>query len=98
MLVSSTEAQQSFCAGHAGAVYKYDLSLPPEDMYKLVEETRERMKELPVTVVGYGHMGDSNLHLNISAGAYYSFSCCLVDYALHGSFAKSDYGGHVGGV
>lgn len=37
-------------------------------MYKLVEETRERMKELPVTVVGYGHMGDSNLHLNISAG------------------------------
>ena len=52
----------------AGAVYKYDLSLPPDDMYKLVEETRERMKELPVTVVGYGHMGDSNLHLNISAG------------------------------
>ena len=52
----------------AGAVYKYDLSLPPDDMYKLVEETRERMKQLPVTVVGYGHMGDSNLHLNISAG------------------------------
>jgi len=37
-------------------------------MYKLVEETRARMKHLPVTVVGYGHMGDSNLHLNISAG------------------------------
>ena len=52
----------------AGAVYKYDLSLPPNDMYKLVEEMRVRMKHLPVTVVGYGHMGDSNLHLNISAG------------------------------
>ncbi len=50
-------------------MYKYDLSLPPNDMYKLVEETRARMKHLPVTVVGYGHMGDSNLHLNISAGA-----------------------------
>ena len=37
-------------------------------MYKLVEEMRARMKHLPVTVVGYGHMGDSNLHLNISAG------------------------------
>lgn len=52
----------------AGAVYKYDLSLPPNDMYKLVEEMRARVKHLPVTVVGYGHMGDSNLHLNISAG------------------------------
>ena len=49
-------------------MYKYDLSLPPNDMYKLVEEMRARMKHLPVTVVGYGHMGDSNLHLNISAG------------------------------
>ncbi|KAA6424891.1 MAG: actin interacting [Trebouxia sp. A1-2] len=48
----------------------YDLSLPPNDMYKLVEETRARMKHLPVTVVGYGHMGDSNLHLNISAAKY----------------------------
>ena len=57
-----------FDCGHAGAVYKYDLSLPPNDMYKLVEEMRARMKHLPVTVVGYGHMGDSNLHLNISAG------------------------------
>lgn len=54
--------------GCAGAVYKYDLSLPPNDMYQLVEEMRTRMNHLPVTVVGYGHMGDSNLHLNISAG------------------------------
>lgn len=51
-------------------MYKYDLSLPPNDMYKLVEEMRARMKHLPVTVVGYGHMGDSNLHLNISAGEH----------------------------
>ena len=69
-------------------------------MYKLVEETRERMKELPVSVVGYGHMGDSNLHLNISAGAYYNSSCCLVDYALHGSLLNVTMVGcgYVGGV
>jgi D-2-hydroxyglutarate dehydrogenase len=37
-------------------------------MYALVEETRARTHDLPgVTVVGYGHVGDSNLHLNISA-------------------------------
>lgn len=60
----------------AGAVYKYDLSLPPNDMYKLVEEMRARMKHLPVTVVGYGHMGDSNLHLNISAGTCLPYHTC----------------------
>lgn len=27
----------------AGAVYKYDLSLPPEKMYELVEEMRTRL-------------------------------------------------------
>jgi FAD/FMN-containing dehydrogenase len=61
--------------GHWGGVYKYDLSIPISELYSLVEETRERMKskgllgdtdDYPVIdVVGYGHMGDSNLHLNI---------------------------------
>ena len=27
----------------AGATYKYDLSLPPEKMYNLVEEMRQRL-------------------------------------------------------
>lgn len=75
---------------YVGAVYKYDLSLPPNDMYKLVEEMRSRMKHLPVTVVGYGHMGDSNLHLNISAGAlsscrngrHPSCDCCVAWFQM----------------
>ncbi|KZF20366.1 hypothetical protein L228DRAFT_250056 [Xylona heveae TC161] len=65
------------CLGHWGGVYKYDLSIPLSDLYQLVEDTRERLnsagvigddpeKHPVVTVVGYGHMGDSNLHLNIS--------------------------------
>lgn len=62
--------------GHWGGVYKYDLSIPIAEMYQLVEDTRERMTkagllgdtdEYPaVDVVGYGHMGDANLHLNIA--------------------------------
>ena len=63
--------------GHIGGVYKYDLSIPLPDMYKLVEDTRDRLSSAgligddpshhPVVgVVGYGHIGDSNLHLNIS--------------------------------
>ncbi|KAJ4714298.1 D-2-hydroxyglutarate dehydrogenase, mitochondrial-like [Melia azedarach] len=53
----------------AGAVYKYDLSLPVEKMYDLVEEIRLRLGET-AKVIGYGHLGDGNLHLNISAPHY----------------------------
>ncbi|KAM7196031.1 D-lactate dehydrogenase [Naviculisporaceae sp. PSN 640] len=61
---------------HLGGTYKYDVSIPLADMYQLVEDTRARVDaagllgdtdEHPVrAVVGYGHMGDANLHLNIS--------------------------------
>ncbi|XP_062102487.1 D-2-hydroxyglutarate dehydrogenase, mitochondrial isoform X2 [Humulus lupulus] len=53
----------------SGAVYKYDLSIPVEKMYDLVEEMRTRLGA-PTKVVAYGHLGDSNLHLNISAPQY----------------------------
>lgn len=66
--------------GHWGGVYKYDLSIPISELYALVEETREKMDkagligdtdEYPIVdVVGYGHMGDSNLHLNIAVRRY----------------------------
>ncbi|GAA5905167.1 FAD-binding oxidoreductase [Sporobolomyces salmoneus] len=58
-------------AGKLGRVYKYDLSMPVKDMYSLVEEARERFKEKGIeeirTTVGYGHIGDGNLHINIVA-------------------------------
>jgi FAD/FMN-containing dehydrogenase len=64
------------CLGHWGGVYKYDLSIPLPQLYSLVEDTRERLTRAglvgnddtyPVVgVAGYGHMGDSNLHLNIA--------------------------------
>ncbi|KAL6988830.1 D-2-hydroxyglutarate dehydrogenase, mitochondrial, variant 2 [Sarracenia purpurea var. burkii] len=53
----------------AGAVYKYDLSLPVEKMYDLVEAMRTRLGPT-AKVVGYGHLGDGNLHLNISLPEY----------------------------
>ncbi|KAL5713355.1 D-2-hydroxyglutarate dehydrogenase [Ranunculus cassubicifolius] len=53
----------------AGAVYKYDVSLPVDKMYNLVEEMRSRLGET-TKVVGYGHLGDANLHLNISTPTY----------------------------
>lgn len=65
---------------HLGGTYKYDVSIPLGELYQLVEDTRKRLTDAglvgeddsyPVReVVGYGHMGDSNLHLNISVREY----------------------------
>ncbi len=48
-----------------GYVYKYDVSLPVSQMYELVDKTRMRLQNSSAKVVGYGHLGDGNLHLNI---------------------------------
>lgn len=68
------------CLGHWGGVFKYDLSIPISDLYLLVEDTKQKIveagllgesNEYPVVdVVGYGHMGDANLHLNIAVRSY----------------------------
>ncbi|KAK9456415.1 hypothetical protein V1511DRAFT_497490 [Dipodascopsis uninucleata] len=66
--------------GKTGGVYKYDVSIPLDELYKLVEDTRVRLQEagfeigtensLIVNVVGYGHLGDGNLHLNVAVTHY----------------------------
>ena len=77
---------------HAGATYKYDLSLPTESMYDLVDALRARVARRvtegdefsetnsekkrhfdfsSVSVMGYGHLGDGNLHLNVSSPTGY---------------------------
>lgn len=53
----------------AGAVYKYDLSIPVPHLYSLVEDLQKRLGKSAI-VMGYGHLGDGNLHLNISAPKY----------------------------
>ncbi|XP_038273122.1 D-2-hydroxyglutarate dehydrogenase, mitochondrial isoform X1 [Dermochelys coriacea] len=55
---------------HDGCVYKYDISLPVERLYDLVIDTRARLGKTAKNVVGYGHLGDGNLHLNITAESY----------------------------
>ena len=59
---------------YAGAVYKYDVSLPTARMYNLVTTLRDRLGakfgNSRAKVLGYGHLGDGNLHLNISCAEY----------------------------
>jgi D-2-hydroxyglutarate dehydrogenase len=50
-----------------GAVYKYDISLPPSAFYPIVEELRLRLAGLSHRCMGYGHVGDGNLHINVGS-------------------------------
>lgn len=53
-----------------GYVYKYDLSLPLDRLYDLVGDLRARLGPSAKHVVGYGHLGDGNLHLNVTAETF----------------------------
>ena len=62
-----------------GYTLKYDLSLSSKDFYKIVEETRRVIRDTSemsqsdkdsIITTGYGHIGDGNLHLNISLPGY----------------------------
>ena len=58
-----------------GGMFKYDLSVPVTELYTIVLDMRSKLRDLglyhpeskgPVKhIVGFGHMGDGNLHLNI---------------------------------
>jgi len=82
----------SLALKRAGATYKYDLSLPTETMYDAVEALRARVRAKrkegsdecfdygSVSVMGYGHLGDGNLHLNVSSpGGYHAGLLSLVE-------------------
>lgn len=50
-----------------GGTLKYDISLPLDSFYEVVDIARENVKDISgVTIVGWGHIGDGNLHLNVS--------------------------------
>jgi FAD/FMN-containing dehydrogenase len=53
-----------------GAVYKYDLSIPFKSLYDLVPIMKERLGTHASSVLGYGHVGDGNIHLNISTARF----------------------------
>ena len=57
-----------------GYTFKYDISLPLGPMYEIVSLLREKLgrdKSLKYRrCVGYGHIGDGNLHLNITCSEY----------------------------
>ncbi|KAK7694538.1 hypothetical protein QCA50_001724 [Cerrena zonata] len=60
-----------------GKAYKYDISIPLAEFKHVVDTTREHLRSKGLMrddavkhVIGYGHVGDGNLHLNIVATNY----------------------------
>jgi len=56
----------SLGTAHHGLTFKYDVSLSSDHFYDLVSQVQERVGSDGI-VLGHGHIGDGNLHLN----------CCL---------------------
>jgi len=60
-----------------GKAYKYDISVPLSTFKQVVDITRKHLQSKGLlhekavkNVIGYGHVGDGNLHLNVIADAY----------------------------
>ncbi|EAU92870.2 D2HGD protein [Coprinopsis cinerea okayama7 len=60
-----------------GKAYKYDISIPVAKFQEVVDNTREHLRSKGLLhenavkhVVGYGHVGDGNLHLNVVAHSF----------------------------
>lgn len=50
--------------------FSYDVSVPLKNFYDMVEATKREIGSLPATVFGFGHLGDSNLHLIVQCKEY----------------------------
>jgi len=71
-----------------GYCYKYDISLPLAVFYQAVIHMRERLGSSVVRCVGYGHVGDGNLHLNVTTKQYSQEVMDLIEPFLYEWTAK----------
>lgn len=55
-----------------GYVYKYDFSLCAQNFYELINVLRDKCKSnvLVKRITGFGHLGDGNIHLNVTTNKY----------------------------
>ncbi|KAJ2938222.1 hypothetical protein O0L34_g17559 [Tuta absoluta] len=53
-----------------GYIFKYDVSIPILKYYDLVPMLRHRLGSKATKVYGYGHIGDGNIHINVTVPSY----------------------------
>lgn len=71
-----------------GYVFKYDVSLPQQNYYDLVPILRERLGDKAIGVYGYGHIGDGNIHINITVPEYSKEIASLMEPFIFEEVAK----------
>jgi len=54
----------SMAASNYGMAFKFDISLDSKDFSNIIDITNERVGQYGGRVLGHGHIGDGNLHLN----------------------------------
>ena len=74
-----------------GYCYKYDLTLPFAHLFDIVDEMRKRVGHLATRCVGYGHLGDCNIHLNITSPEHNEELSGLIEPFVY------EYTGRLGG-
>lgn len=71
--------------------YKYDISLDLSVYYQIVEIMRKKLQENNcqfTTVCGYGHIGDCNLHFNVTSKEFDPKILNLIEPSLYEFVAK----------
>lgn len=83
-----------------GASIKHDISVTTTELPRFIEECSALLKQLApaARIIPYGHMGDGNLHFNLSAPAHADAKAFLasaprIHRAVHDLVAK--YGGSI---
>jgi FAD/FMN-containing dehydrogenase len=78
--------------GSLGLVHKADVGIPPENLDIFIEQFHEKVSALPnvKTTLAYGHIAESNLHLEIIGPAKEDLSAERITYQL-----VADFGGTV---
>ncbi|XP_055910562.1 D-2-hydroxyglutarate dehydrogenase, mitochondrial-like [Eupeodes corollae] len=62
-----------------GYLFSYDISVPLRRFYEIVPILEKRLGKQAYRVCGFGHLGDSNLHLNVTAREYSSELCKAIE-------------------
>lgn len=74
-----------------GYSYKYDISLPMNVYYEVVNVMRKRLSSSTsnfVRICGYGHMGDGNMHFNVTSRQFDEQILNLIEPFLYEYVAK----------
>lgn len=67
-----------------GYCFSYDISLPLEQFYEIVAATEKHVGDLATLVCGFGHLGDSNLHLNVFCSEFSQETKKIVEDFVYG--------------